>query len=170
VGDDVSMLGTVARVFAITLIPLAVGMAFRARRPDRAREIEPSVKRASLIVFVLVVIGAVASEWDRVTESFATVAPAALALNVAAMTISFAVARAARLPDRSATAISLELGVHNSTLTIAVATSIDARLAIPAAVYSVFMFLTAFPFAALMARRNGPPAPAMAAAPAPAVR
>jgi len=95
VGDDVSMLGTVARVFAITLIPLSIGMAFRARRPQRAAEIEPMVKRVSLIVFVLVVIGAVASEFDLVTESFGTVAPAALALNVAAMSISFAVARPA---------------------------------------------------------------------------
>ena len=164
VGDDVSMLGTVARVFAITLIPLSIGMAFRARRPQRAAEIEPTVKRVSLIVFVLVVIGAVASEWGLVTGSFGTVAPAALALNLAAMSISFAVARAARLPDRSSTAIALELGVHNSTLTIAVATAIDTRLAVPAAVYSAFMFLTAFPFAALMARRNEPRAPLAAAA------
>jgi len=164
---DVSMLGTVARVFAITIVPLSIGMAFRARRPDRAREIEPAIKRVSLVVFVLVVAGAVASEWDRITESFASVAPAALALNVAAMSVSFAVARAARLPDRSATAIALELGVHNSTLTIAVATTIDPQLAIPAAVYSAFMFVTAFPFAALMARRNAAArAPAGAVAPA----
>ena len=129
-------------------------MAYRARNTQRAIEIEPMVKRVSLSVFVLVVIGAVASEWDRVTESFGTVAPAALALNVAAMTVSFFVSRAARLPDRQATAISLELGVHNSTLTIAVATSIDARMAIPAAVYSSFMFVTAVPFARHMARRN----------------
>jgi BASS family bile acid:Na+ symporter len=163
IGADVSMLGTVARVFAITLIPLAIGMAIRARRPERAIALGPRVKRVSLSVFVLVVIGAVASEWDRVTESFATVAPAALTLNVAAMALSFLISRAARLPDRSATAISMELGLHNSTLTIAVATTIDTRLAIPAAVYSAFMFLTAVPFALLMARRNGPlPAPAVA--------
>lgn len=166
IGDEVTMLGTVARVFAITIIPLAIGMTYRARRPQRADELEPRIKRVSLIVFVLVVIGAVASEWDRVTDSFDTVAPAALALNVAAMSVSFCVARAARLPDRSATAIALELGVHNSTLTIAVATSIDARLAIPAAVYSAFMFVTAFPFALLMARRNGGVEPEREPAPA----
>lgn len=165
VGDDVSMLGTVARVFAITIIPLSIGMAYRARNTVRAIEIEPTIKKVSLAVFVIVVIGAVASEWDKVTESFGTVAPAALALNVAAMSVSFLVARAARLPDRQSTAIALELGVHNSTLTIAVATAIDTRLAIPAAVYSAFMFLTAVPFAHLMARRNGPIAPE----PAPAV-
>jgi BASS family bile acid:Na+ symporter len=166
VGDHVSMLGTVARVFAITIVPLAIGMAYRARRPAQAIALEPRFKRGALAVFVLVVIGAVVAEWDRVTASFGTVAPAALALNVAAMSVSFGVARLARLPDRQATAIALELGLHNATLTIAVATTIDTRLAIPAAVYSAFMFVTAVPFTALMARRNAPVMPPGAAAPA----
>lgn len=154
IGDDVSMLGTVLRVFGITIVPVSIGMAFRARDPARAVRLEPRIKRFSLIMFVVVVAVAVAAEWDRITGSFGTVAPAALALNVAAMTLSFAVARLARLPDRQATAIAMELGVHNSTLSIAVATSIDTQLAIPAAVYSAFMFFTAGAFARVMARRN----------------
>ena len=83
-------------------------------------------------------------------------------LNVAAMTISFTVARFARLGDRQATAIAMELGVHNSTVAITVATAIDVTIAIPAAVYSMFMFITAGGFARVMARRNGDPAPAPA--------
>lgn len=163
VGDHVSMLGTVVRVFAITIVPLSIGMAYRARRPERAIALEPRFKQLALAVFVVVVIGAVAAEWHRVTSSFGTVAPAALALNLAAMSVSFGAARLARLPDRQATAIALELGLHNSTLTIAVATTIDTRLAIPAAVYSAFMFATAVPFAALMARRNALITPPMVA-------
>jgi BASS family bile acid:Na+ symporter len=129
-------------------------MLYRARNPIRARLLEPRLKRFSLIMFFIVVVAAVTAEWHRLTESFGSVAPAALALNVAAMTVSFAVARLARLPDRQATAISMELGVHNSTLSIAVATSITTQLAIPAAVYSAFMFFTAGAFVRIMARRN----------------
>jgi BASS family bile acid:Na+ symporter len=109
----------------------------------------------------------VASEWSTVTANFAALALAALALNVAAMTVSFAIARAARLDDRQATAISMELGIHNATLAIAVGASISDVLAIPAAVYSAFMFLTAGSFARLMLHRNrgevdGEPLPAPA--------
>jgi len=154
--SDVSLIGTVALVFAITVIPLSIGMAFRARHPVRAVAVEPRLKRAALVAFVVIVIGAVVSEWSKVTESFGSVAPAALALNLAAMTISFTLGRLARLPDRQSTAIALELGLHNGTLTIAVAATIDDQLAIPAAVYSAFMFLTAVPFARFMARRNAP--------------
>jgi bile acid:Na+ symporter, BASS family len=92
---------------------------------------------------------------DMVLDNFADVALATLALNVAAMSVSFAIAKAAQLSDRQATAIAMELGIHNSTLAIAVAGTIDIDLAIPAAVYSGFMFVTAGLFARYMASRNG---------------
>jgi bile acid:Na+ symporter, BASS family len=155
VGDDVSMLGVVARVFVITIIPLSAGMYVRARRTAWVLEHEPRIKKVTLIVFVLVVIGAVVSELDIITDHFADLALATLTLNVAAMTIAYMVSRVAGLDERQTTAISLELGVHNSTLAIAVATTIATILATPAAVYSIFMFVTAGLFARLMWIRNG---------------
>src|SRR5688500_7765586 len=68
--DDVSMGGVVLRVFLIMLVPLALGMWLRARDPLRAAALEPRLKRAAMAVFVLVVIGAVASEIDLITENF----------------------------------------------------------------------------------------------------
>lgn len=165
VTDDVSMLGVVVRVFLITLIPLAIGMYLRARSPDRVEAMQGRVKQVALGIFLVVVVGAVASEFDKIADNFASVAAAALTLNVLAMSVSYTVARLARLENRQATAISLELGVHNSTLAITVAATVSTELAIPAAVYSAFMFITAGAFARLMYMRNtaGP-----AAAPAPA--
>jgi len=151
---DVSMAGVVARVFFITLVPLSVGMYLRERYPVQVAEVRDRVKRAAMVAFVAVVVGAVASEFDVVRDNIADVALATLALNVAAMSISFGIAKLARLTDRQATAIAMELGIHNSTLAIAVAGTIDIDYAIPAAVYSGFMFVTAGLFAKLMATRN----------------
>jgi bile acid:Na+ symporter, BASS family len=159
VGDDVSMLGVVVRVFAITIIPLAIGMRIRARNPARALAVEPRARRAAFIVFAGVVVGAIVSEFGTVMDHFTELALAALTLNLAAMTISFWVGRLARLDDRQSTAIAMELGVHNAALAIAVGTSIDDVLAIPAAVYSVFQLVTAGAFARLMHRRNDLGAP-----------
>ena len=155
VADDVSMAGMVARVFLITIVPLSAGMWYRSRGEARAAILEPRLKRVAFTVFLLVVIGAVASEFETIADNFGILAVAALTLNVAAMSVSFAVARLASLNDRQATAIAMELGVHNSTLAIAVGSSIDDVLSIPAAVYSAFMFITAGLFARLMFRRNG---------------
>jgi bile acid:Na+ symporter, BASS family len=167
VADDVSMLGVVVRVFLITIVPLAFGMWLRSRDPARAAAAEPRAKRIALVVFLFVVAGAVSSEWNTIVDNIGDLAVATLTLNVAAMTISFTVSRLARLTDRQATAIAMELGIHNSTLAITVGVSIAEVLGIPAAVYSAFMFLTAGTFARLMFRRNGaPPRPAPAQAPA----
>ena len=166
-GDDVGMLGISARVFLITVVPVAIGMWIRARREDWSIAKEPLAKRIALVAFVIVVIGAVAEEWGTVTEHFTELAIAALTLNVLAMTCSYAIPRLARLDNPQATAVAMELGVHNGTLAIAVAVLINDDLAIPAAIYSAFMFLTAGAFAWLMYKRNAGEASAdLATAPA----
>ena len=151
---DIGMAGVVVRVFAITLVPLATGMYLRERYPERVMPLAGKVKRAALIAFVAVVAVAVASEFETIADNFTEVAVATLALNVVAMTVSFSIARAARLGNRQATAIAMELGIHNATLAIAVAGTINIDYAIPAAVYSAFMFITAGLFARLMRARN----------------
>ena len=155
VGDDVSMGGIVARVFAITVVPLAIGMWVRSRDPERAERIEPTVKKVAFVFLVLVIGAAVVSEFEIIQDNFTDLALATLSLNLAAMTVSYAISRLARLSDAQSTAIALELGVHNGTLAIAVASTVDNTLATPAAVYSLFMFVTAGVFARLMYRRNG---------------
>jgi BASS family bile acid:Na+ symporter len=153
--ESLNMLSVVARVLAITIVPISIGMYVRSRRTERVIGLEPQIKRLVLVVFVGIVIGAIASEHDRVLDNLEEVALATIALNLAAMAISFGIARVAGLDDRQSTAIALELGIHNSALAIAVAATVSTVLTIPAAVYSSFMFLSAGAFAKLMHTRNG---------------
>ncbi len=152
---DLGMLGIVLRVLLVTIIPLAAGMWVRANRTALAERIVGPFKRISMAIFVLVVVGVIIAENDLVLDNFDDVAAAALTLNLAAMTVSFTIARIARLDNRQATAISIELGVHNSTLAIAVGASLATVLTVPAAVYASFMFITAGLFARVMYVRNG---------------
>ena len=151
---DIQMSGVVLRVFLITVVPISIGMAVRRRWPAWVESVYDDVRRLSLGLFALVVIGAVVAEHEVVIDNVTAVAGAAFALNVMAMSISFVVSKLARLDDRQATAIALELGVHNASLAIAVGASLVAALTIPAAVYSAFMFVTGVGFARIMFRRN----------------
>jgi len=153
--SDVEMVGVALRVLAITIVPLAIGMTVRHRAPGWVRDHEALAKRIALGIYVVIIVAVIATEWRRVTDHLGELAGAALFLNVAAMLLSFWSARAARLGPRTATAISIELGMHNATLAIAVGASIDTVLTVPAAVYSSFMFVTAGAFAWMMHRRNG---------------
>jgi len=152
--DDVNMWGVVLRTFLITILPLSLGMWARSRSPERMERWRPTLSKASLVLFVLVVLGAVISEFTLIRENFTKVALAALTLNVVAMAISFTVSKVAKLSDRQATAIALELGIHNATVAIVVAGMINDELMIPAAVYSAFMFITGGIFAKFMHSRN----------------
>jgi BASS family bile acid:Na+ symporter len=152
--NDPEMTGVAARVFFITVVPLAIGMAIRARRTEWALRREGRAKQVALALFVFVVGGSIANESEAITDHFAELAVATLLLNLAAMTISFNVARLARLSRQQSTAIAMELGVHNGTVAITVGAGIATILASPAAVYSVFMFITAGLFARLMYKRN----------------
>lgn len=151
---DVAMGGVVLRVVLVTIVPVLFGMWVRDRWPERAIAARPTVAKVCLVLFLGVVAGAVIAEHEKALDNLGAVAAAALALNVAAMTVSFTVSKLARLDDRRATAISLELGVHNASLAIAVGASLAPVLTIPAAVYAMFMFVTGGLFAAAMHRRN----------------
>jgi BASS family bile acid:Na+ symporter len=155
VGDDVNMLGVVARVFAITIVPLSIGMWLRSRDPARTTAAEPKAKRVAAVVFLCIVVGVVIDQFETVTDNFTELALTALTLNVVAMAGSFTIGRLARLDGRQSTAIAMELGIHNAALAIAVGTTVADVLTIPAAVYSSVMFLTAGTFARVMFRRNG---------------
>jgi BASS family bile acid:Na+ symporter len=152
--NDPEMAGIAARVFFITVVPLAIGMAIRARRTEWAVRREGRAKQIALGLFVFVVAGSIANESEAITDHFAELAVATLGLNLVAMTISFNIARLARLSRQQSTAIAMELGVHNGTVAITVGAGIATILASPAAVYSVFMFLTAGVFARVMYKRN----------------
>lgn len=148
------MVGIVQKVLIITLVPLAFGMLIRAALPGFAQRIEPSTKKVAMIFFVLVVAVVLWVERKHLGGQIATVGPAVLALNLLAMGLSFQIARFAKLDSRQATAIAIELGVHNTTLAMAVGALVSAEMIIPAAVYGVFMFFTAGAFAKLMHGRN----------------
>ena len=152
--NDPEMAGVAARVFFITVVPLSIGMLIRARRTDWAIRREGRAKQIALGLFIFVVAGSIANESEAITDHFAELAIATLALNLAAMAISFNIARLARLSRPQATAIAMELGIHNGTVAITVGAGIATILASPAAVYSVFMFVTAGLFARMMYKRN----------------
>ena len=153
---DLEMGSIVARVLLLTIVPVAVGMALRRRWPARVAAARPLIGRLAAGLFLLVVVGAVASEHDVVIEHAGAILGAVVALNVAALAVSFAVSKLARLDDRQATAIALELGIHNATLAIAVGSALATELSVPAAAYGAIMFLSGGLFARAMHRRNAP--------------
>ncbi|KAA5805435.1 bile acid:sodium symporter family protein [Alkalicaulis satelles] len=143
---DVGLVTTGLTIFALTVIPVAIGMGLRRIAPGVAALIERRSRLMSGLVFVAVVAATVLSEGIAVTiQRFAEAGLVALALNLAAMTIAFAVSSLMALRMRQRIALTLECGLQNATLAIVVSVALlgDLAYAVPAAVYGLLMFATA---------------------------
>ncbi len=144
-------LGTMLQIAVITIIPVAMGMALHHYLPQFAAQVERGVKWLSLALLGLIIVGLLVQQRQSVVGFFAQVGLVTLALNLAAMALGYLIAGAARLDRPSATAITVEVGIQNGTLAIAIASAPtllnQPNLAIPAAIYSLLMFATGGVFA-----------------------
>ncbi|MGF1538381.1 MAG: bile acid:sodium symporter family protein [Elainellaceae cyanobacterium] len=151
-------LTTVVQIAVITLIPVSLGMLLRRSAPDFAARVEAGVKWLSLFFLALIIVGLLAKERANVAGFFLQVGGVTLTLNVLTMLLGYAIATLAKLDFGSVKAIATEVGIQNGTLAIAVAsapTLLDRPdMAIPAAIYSLIMFVTSAAFAGLV--RRGP--------------
>jgi len=145
-------------------LPVAIGMLVRARRSAFAQRFEPIATRIATVLFVLIVLAAVAKNWTLLRENFATLAPFALVLNLLMLAAGFAAALLARLSRPQAVTLGIETAVQNATLALVVASSVlkQDAMAIPGAVYGVLMYAGGLAFAYGMRRFTAAPAAAAA--------
>lgn len=135
------------QVFAIVLGPVLIGMLVRARSFAFAERSEWPVKIASVLILLGTIVGALVQERERLSDYVADVGVITLLFSVLSLTVGYGVARLARVSHGQSVASCMEIGIHNTTLAMAIALSPalldNAEMAIPAAVYSVLMFFTA---------------------------
>lgn len=157
--------GKVVEVIIIVLVPVVLGMAVHRRAPAFSARMETPMKIFSAVVLVAFALIAIAKEWTALVESFAGIGPAVLLFNAISLASGYYLSRAAGLDKSMATAISFEIGIHNSTLAIFIALSVlgNFQLALPAAIYSVSMYILATLFGGLVLRRGAQPAAAVSA-------
>jgi BASS family bile acid:Na+ symporter len=135
----------IGQIVLITIVPVSLGMLVLAKAPTFAARAAQPMKVLSTVLLAVLILAIVAKQWDEMPSFFRQAGPAALALNVAMLAIGFVVAKLAKLPLPQRIAISLEAGLQNGTLGIAIAAGILAspEMAIAPAIYSLIMFATA---------------------------
>ncbi|AVI00218.1 bile acid:sodium symporter family protein (plasmid) [Streptomyces sp. WAC00288] len=156
IGQDTMGLqfGKVLQVFALVLVPVAIGLAVRRRSEAFARRTDSPVRQLSIVVLIAVIIGALVAERNNIVGYLLDVGPVALAFCVSSLTIGYFVPRLVRLDKRQSIACSMESGVHNSAVAMTLAISVlgSVSLAVPAAVYGVLMYPVAALAGVLMTR------------------
>jgi len=155
-GEDVpslDIIGLGLTMFLLTTIPVGIGMAIRWTKPELANGIEGLVNSIAAILFVIIVIAAIASEWSTLMDNIGTLGPAVIVLNLIMLSIGYQSAKLLNLEPGRAITVSIESGIQNATVGITVGGLILAApdggistLSLPSGVYGVLMYIVIAPF------------------------
>jgi len=138
---------TFLQIFVVTILPVSIGMYIKQRFPDFTQKALKSVNLISAVFFVLILLLAILKERENIVPYFQEAGLPALGLNLSALFLGYITGLLWKLDFRQRVAISIETGIQNGTLAIAIALSPamlnSTEIAIPAAIYSLMMFITA---------------------------
>ena len=136
---------TMLQIFAITLVPVGLGMLIRQQFPNLARRLEKVANRLAIGFLALIILAIIIHEWNRLPTFIAQVGIGVVLLNVISMAIGFGLGKLLNLKFPQQICIAIEVGIQNATLAIAITAGLlnNPDLAIPAAIYSLFAYATA---------------------------
>tara|TARA_B100000900_G_scaffold252419_1_gene215107 strand:+ start:126 stop:974 length:849 start_codon:yes stop_codon:yes gene_type:complete len=146
--ESISLTGIAFSMFLIVTLPVLLGMGVRSFLNNFTLKIEKSTRYISTLLFILVLLGAVMAERENIVDYFAQTGVVVLALNVLMMIIAFYWSGLFGTGISQKKAIAIECGLQNGTLAIFVGTSVfgGGLYIIPAATYSLVMYLTSLIF------------------------
>ena len=152
ISQEISLIEMSRNMFLIVTVPVVLGMLFRKFASNIAQKFEPLAKKISTILFVIVLLGAIAAEKDNIFSYFAQAGVITLVLNIVMMLVAFYFAQIFASGNEQKKCITIECGLQNGTLAIFVATSIfgGGMYVIPAATYSLIMFVTSLIFVSIV--------------------
>ena len=151
------VLSKIIEVFVIVLGPVAIGMAVRRSTPATADRLDKPVRILSALILLLFIAASVAAQRENMARYFQQVGLAALTFNLVSMAAGYMIPRLFGVLTKQAISIGMEIGIHNGTLAIYLASQIlkQPDMTISPAIYSLIMFFTAAAFSTFMARRAG---------------
>ena len=147
-------------MFLLTTLPVTLGMLARRKFTSFMERRGNILNGLASLLFVLVVLAAVASNWNLLKSQATAIGFELIAIIVILFTLSMVIGRALKLNWFDTKTIMIETSIQNSTTAITLAPIIMGTaaglpaIALPAAVYGVLMYLVALPVIAVIRNKN----------------
>ncbi len=139
-------------MFFITAVPVGIGMLVRSKKKSFADAFDGTATKISTVLFVVIILGALASEWGTFINNFLQLGPAILIMIVAMLFIAYSSSTWFKMSSKQSITVSIESGIQNGTVGITVGNLIInpesglSILSIPSGVYSILMYFICLPF------------------------
>lgn len=151
----------IGEIFLLTLFPVILGMAIRAKAPVFSSHAKKSLKYIMPSLLAIAMVGAIFFEKKEVvidSSDYLSVLPHMLILNIVSMMAGFGFGQLSKLGTATSMTISLETGLQNTGLALAIALGSgmlnNAAIGVPAAVYAMFSFFTTLAFGLYVNRKQ----------------
>ena len=154
--QNISLVSMAMSMFLIVTVPVIIGMVFRKFAENTAVKFESIAKKISVVLFIIVLLGAILAEKDNIVSYFVDAGFITLVLNILMMIIAFYIAQLFGTGIAQKKCIAIECGLQNGTLAIFVGTTLfgGGAFIIPAATYSLIMFATSLVFVFFVRKTN----------------
>ena len=139
-------------MFLITAIPVGIGMAVRSKFRIIADSFESTATKISTVLFIIIIIGALSSEWNIFINNLSTLGAGMILMMVIMITIGYNSSKWFRMKNQQAITVAIESGIQNGTVGITIGNIILnpdtglSILSIPSGVYSILMYFICLPF------------------------
>lgn len=147
---------TIITLLAITVLPVGIGMLVNKKAPEFAKKCDKPVKILSIVILAVIIAGISKQNWDKLPEFFAQVGWACLLLCALTMLMGFWGSKLLGAERKDSITIGIEVGIQNGTTGIFIASTLlkDPVMSIPAAVYSLIMFVVGGVYAWIFSRNQ----------------
>ena len=145
----------ITQVFLIVFIPVCLGMFIRSIAPNIALRLNRPMRFFSVLFLFLIFFYALYTERFNIVEYFADIGPAIALFCFISLSVGYLIPHLAGVSDRQARACTFEIGIHNTSVAMTIALSVlsSTTIALPAGIYSIFMYVFAFIFGYILTRR-----------------
>jgi bile acid:Na+ symporter, BASS family len=137
---------TMLQIFIITILPIALGMVVKQILPEFAKRLEKITNKISVVVLAAIIVTLIIREWTRLPGFILQAGVGVVLLNTLSMLAGFYIGKLFDLTIPQRICIAIEVGFQNGTLAIAITAGLlnNPDMAVPAAIYSLFMYVTGF--------------------------
>ncbi|WP_336936103.1 bile acid:sodium symporter family protein [Acinetobacter beijerinckii] len=144
----------VLQVFLIILVPVCIGMLIRHYGPHVAEKLNRPVRIFAVVFLLIIILGAIIKERSNLVDYLGQIGLATALFCAISLMVGYFVPRMLGISSYQARACAFEIGIHNSTLAMTIALTImtSTTIAMPAAVYSIFMYIFATIFGILITK------------------
>ena len=139
-------------MFVITALPVGIGLIVRSKNRTFADSFEITATKISTILFIIIIIGALLSEWNTFINNLTALGPAIILLMVVMITIGYNSSNWLKMNGPQAVTVAIESGIQNATVGITIGnliitpeTGLSIR-SIPSGVYGILMYFICLPF------------------------